>query len=114
MRRFTGGARSAREREAEAMSERQMVAEVRLSCGRWYLSVCGFAVAMEGDRCRDGSLPEVVMPPIPTEELHNATIGGKPASELPISLVRFFRGNNWTKEMLSYVADKINRRATLT
>ncbi len=45
------------------------VAEVRLSCGRWYLSVCGFAVAMEGD--------------------------------------------NWSKEMLQYVADEINRRAVL-
>jgi hypothetical protein len=87
------------------------VAEVCLSCGRYYLSVCGFVVAMEGDRCREGKLPEEVMPPIPDEELAQATIGGQPASELPIGVVRFFRGDNWTKGMLKYVAAQINRRA---
>jgi hypothetical protein len=68
---------------------------------------------MEGDRCRDGDLPEWVMPAIPSEELANATIGGKPALEIPLDIVRFFRGENWTKEMLSYVADEINRFAVL-
>lgn len=86
-----------------------MVAEVLLSCGRRYLLVCGFTLAMEGDKCRDGSLPEAVLPPIPEEELACATMGGKAASELPIDLVRFFRGENWTKEMLEYVCDEINR-----
>jgi hypothetical protein len=94
-----------------SMSQQEPVAEVRFSCGRHYLSVCGFAVAMEGDRCREGKLPEDVMPPIPEEELAQATIGGKPASEMPTHLVRFFRGDNWTQAMLEYVAAQINRQS---
>jgi hypothetical protein len=89
------------------------VAEVRLSCGRWYLSVCGIVLAMEGDPCREGSLPEEVYPPISPEELENASIGDKPAAELPMEIVRFFRGERWTKEMLSWVAGEINRKASL-
>lgn len=86
------------------------IAEVLLSCGRYHLSVCGFAVAMEGDKCREMKLPESVLPPIPSEELAVATMGGAPASDLPLDLVRFFRGDNWTKEMLCHVADEINRK----
>jgi hypothetical protein len=86
------------------------IAEVRLSCGRCYLSVAGIAVAMEGDRCRDGTLPESIMPEIPEHELANASIGGKPAAELPTEMVRFFRGDNWTSKMLRYVAARINQQ----
>jgi hypothetical protein len=86
------------------------IAEVDCSCGRYYLSVAGVAVAMQGDKCR-ANLPEEVCPPIPPEELAEATIGGKPAAEMPLSVVRFFRGDYWTKEMLEYVADKINEAA---
>lgn len=85
-----------------------MLAEVRLSTGRQYLSVAGVVVAMEGDPCRDSDLPESILPPIPEQELATATIGGKPAKNLPIELVRFFRGDNWTPAMLEYVAQKIN------
>jgi hypothetical protein len=63
---------------------------------------------MEGDRCRDGNLPEEVMPPIPPEELEHGSIGGKPCKDLPISTIRWFRGDNWTWVMLKYIADKIN------
>lgn len=87
------------------------LAEVRFSCGRHYLSVAGYAIAMEGDRCREGDLPEEVFDPIPEEELASATIGGKPASEIPIEVVRFFRGDNWNERMLAYVAEKINEAA---
>jgi hypothetical protein len=87
------------------------LAEVLLSCGRQYLSVAGFAVAMEGDKCRDSHMPESVLPPIPPEELEHARIGDKMAKDLPIDLVRFFRGDNWTPAMLEYVADKINEAA---
>jgi hypothetical protein len=90
------------------MSERKPIAEVRCTCGRNVLFVGGFALAMEGDKCRDGSLPEHVLPPIPLEELERASIGGTPATELPRDVVRFFRGDCWTTPMLEYVAEKIN------
>jgi hypothetical protein len=84
------------------------LAEVGFSCGRHYLSVAGIAVAMEGDKCRDGGMPEEVYDPIPPEELENATIGGKPVKDMPIKMVRFFRGDVWTKKMFDYVAGRIN------
>ncbi len=84
------------------------LAEVRCTCGRNVLFIAGFAVAMEGDRCRDGNLPESVLPEIPREELERAMIGDKRASDVPVELVRFYRGDNWTGAMLEYVADKIN------
>ncbi len=87
------------------------IAEVRLSCGRSVLFVAGIALAREGDKCRTSKIPEHVLPPIPPEELANASIGGKPASELPIDVVRFFRGDNWTDAMLEWVAGEINRKA---
>jgi hypothetical protein len=85
-----------------------MIADVSLCCGRCVLFVAGFAVAMEGDKCRTSRIPEEYLPPIPKEELESVTIGGKPAGELPIGVVRFFRGDNWTTKMLEYVAEKIN------
>jgi hypothetical protein len=85
------------------------LAEVILTCGRLCLRVAGIVVAMEGDKCRDGNLPESVLPPIPEEELAHARIGDKLAKDLPIEVVRFFRGDNWTGPMLEYVADKINK-----
>jgi len=85
------------------------IAEVICSMGRIHLKVAGIVLATQGDKCRDGSLPESVLPPIPAEELANATIGDKKASELPIKLVRFFRGDYWTPDMIEWVAAKINR-----
>jgi len=87
------------------------IAEVGLSCGRYYLSVAGIVLAMEGDKCRDASLPESVLSPIPQDELEYATIGGKPVKDLPIETVRFFRGDCWNKKMLDYVAKKINEES---
>lgn len=84
------------------------LAEVNTFAGRYYLSVAGVVVAMQGDPCRDGELPEEVLDPIPQEELERATIGDKHASELPIKVVRFFRGDRWTLKMLEYVAGTIN------
>ena len=84
------------------------LAEVRSSCGRYYLSVAGCVVAMEGDKCRDNNLPESVLPPIPPEELEHATIGGKRAKDLPIDVVRFFWGDRWNLGMLEHVASRIN------
>lgn len=92
--------------------EMDALAEVRLSCGRQYLSVAGFVLAMEGDKCRDGEIPEEYMPPIPPEELERATIGGKPVKDMDIKMVRFFRGDNWTPKMMEYVAEQINRKAS--
>lgn len=83
-------------------------AEVGFSCGRHYLKVSGIILAMEGDPCRDGGLPEDVYEPIPEAELSSATIGGKPSSEIPLKLVRFFRGDRWTEKMLEYAASRIN------
>ena len=83
------------------------IAEVRASCGRYYLCVAGIAVAMQGDQCR-AELPESCFDPIPERELAQASIGSKPASELPIRVVRFFRGDQWTEKMLRYAADQIN------
>lgn len=85
-----------------------MIAKVFLSMGRWHLKVAGFVLATEGDKCRDANLPEEVFDPIPEEELARASIGGKPAKELPIEMVRWFRGDNWNEKMMRYVADKIN------
>jgi hypothetical protein len=84
------------------------IAEVGLSTGRQYLKVAGIVIAVEGDPCRDSDLPEEVLPPIPPAELEHASIGGKPIKDLPMNLVRFFRGDNWTPEMLEYVAQRIN------
>ncbi|MGD0900958.1 MAG: hypothetical protein ABR915_24255 [Thermoguttaceae bacterium] len=91
------------------MSEK--LADVRFCCGRYVLFVAGIAVAMEGDKCRDGNLPERVLAPIPEEELAAASIEGKPAKDLPIGLVRFFRGDCWNRAMLEWVAERINAEA---
>ena len=93
------------------MAETKPIAEVRCTCGRNVLFIAGFALAMEGDKCRDGSLPESVLPPIPEHELATATIGGEPAIDMPRDVVRFFRGDCWTTEMLGYVADRVNEYA---
>ncbi len=82
-----------------------MIAEVKLFCGRYHLSIAGITLAMEGDVCR-AILPEDYS--ISGEELVHAHIGSVPVSELPTDVARFFHGCNWTKKMLIYVADKIN------
>lgn len=87
------------------------LAEVVLSMGRCHLRVGGVYLATEGDKCRDGNIPEHVLPPVPPEELASASIGGEPAASLPTSVVRFFRGDNWTTEMMEWAADKINAAA---
>lgn len=87
------------------------LAEVRLSCGRLYLSVAGIAVAMEGDKCRDGNMPEEVLPAIPEAELEHAMIGDQRAKDLPIDVVRFFRGDCWNEAMLEHAAKVINEAA---
>ena len=84
------------------------IARVACVCGRSVLYVAGFAVAMEGDKCRDSNIPYELTDPIPEEELATATIGGQPAKNLPIDVVRIFRGERWTPAMLEYVANKIN------
>jgi len=92
-----------------SQSKRLPLAEVRVACGRCFLSVAGIAVAMETDPCREISIPEALLEPIPQHELDNAYIGGKAAKDLPIEVVRYFRGDSWTPKMLDYVADKINK-----
>ncbi len=84
------------------------LARVGLSCGRYYLSVAGIVVAMECDPCRDATIPEEVRKPIPEGELATAMIGDRPAAELPVEVVRFFRGDRWTYGTLHWVADRIN------
>ena len=84
------------------------LAYVACCCGRDVLYVAGVAVAMEGDKCRDPSIPYSLCAPIPDEELAAASIGGIPAKDLPIDIVRMFRGERWTPAMLEYVANKIN------
>lgn len=91
---------------------KEPLANVRLCCGRNCLFVADMVLAMEGDKCRDGDFPEEVLPPIPPEELERATIGDKRAKDLPIDVVRFFRGDNWTPKMLEYAAEKINAKVT--
>lgn len=83
------------------------IAEVKFSTGRHYLSVAGIAVAVEGDKCRD-TLPEEVSEPIPEDELNNAWIGDKRAKDLPLDIVRWFRGERWRPESLRWAADRIN------
>lgn len=90
----------------------ESLAEVRLSCGRLYLSVAGIAVAMEGDKCRYSNMPEEVFDPIPEHEMATATIGGKPCKDMPVEVIRFFRGDVWNERMLKWVADRINKKAT--
>lgn len=87
------------------------LAEVGCSTGRNYLSVAGIVVAMEGDKCRDSEIPERVLPSIPEDELEKGSIGGKPIKDMPRNVVRFFRGDNWTEEMLRWAADQINAKA---
>ena len=83
------------------------LAEVKFSTGRFYLNVAGITVAIEGDKCR-GLLPEFVSEPIPEDELENATIGDKKAKDLPLHVVRWFRGDRWRKESLEWAASRIN------
>jgi hypothetical protein len=83
------------------------LAEVRFSTGRCFLSVAGIIVAMEGDKCRD-IFPEEACEPIPQEELERACIGDKRASEVPLHVVRFFRGDNWCQKSLKWAAERIN------
>jgi hypothetical protein len=87
-----------------------MFAEVVLSMGRYHLRVGGFYLATEGDKCRNGNLPEEVLPPIPPEELEKARVGGKPVNDMPINIVRWFRGDNWDERMMRYVAEQINKQ----
>src|SRR6266404_5519505 len=84
------------------------IAEVLLTCGRYVLFVAGIAVGMEGDKCREASFPEELFDPIPEEELEYASIGGRPVKEIPIEVVRWFRGDNWNEQMLRYAANEIN------
>jgi hypothetical protein len=88
------------------------LAAVRTYAGRYYLSVAGIVLAMQGDKCRDSDFPEHVFDPIPAEELARASVGGTPATELPIEVVRFFRGDVWNQKMLEFAANKINEAAT--
>lgn len=83
------------------------LAEVGFSTGRYFLSVGGVIVAMEGDKCRE-NLPEEACEPIPPEELENATIGDQRAKDMPMHIVRFFRGDRWNKKNLDWVAKRIN------
>lgn len=92
------------------MAPKEPIASVRFSTGRHYLNVAGISVAVEGDKCRD-MLPEEVSEPIPQEELERATIGDKRATDLPLHIVRFFRGECWRKESLEWAADRINKVA---
>lgn len=87
------------------------LAEVRLSTGRFYLSVAGYVVAVEGDKCREGELPDALYDPIPDEELETATIGGQKVKGMDPAIVRVFRGSRWNRGMLEYVAAEINRKA---
>jgi hypothetical protein len=82
-------------------------AEVGFSTGRYFLSVAGVIVAAEGDKCRD-ILPESVCEPIPEDELDRAWIGGERAKDVPLHIVRFFRGDSWRKKSLQWAADRIN------
>jgi hypothetical protein len=91
-----------------------VLAEVRASCGHYYLEVAGISVAMAGDVCREGEIPEELHDPIPEEELAHATIGGQPAKDMPIDIVRMFRSSHWNKAMLEWVANKINSSARTT
>jgi len=86
------------------------LAAVSSACGRTYLEVAGITLAMEGDICRTSDIPEDIMPPIPQAELENANVGGTPATELSRELIRFFRRDYWTTEMMEYVANKINQK----
>lgn len=83
------------------------VATVGLSCGRYYLEIAGIAVAVEGDACRH-MLPEEAAEEISQDELDRASIGDKKASELPLDVVRFFRGQAWDGKSLRWAAKKIN------
>ncbi len=87
------------------------IAEVRSCCGRFVLFVADIAVAMEGDKCRQ-VLPDEVAEPIPEHELQTATIGGEPVSEMPLDIVRFFRGETWSRKSLEWAASQINQRVT--
>lgn len=86
------------------------LAEVRLTCGRLVLFVADIAVAVQGDRCRH-ELPNEVAERIPSNELERASIGGKSCKDLPLPLVRFFRGQNWDKKSLEWAAEQINERS---
>lgn len=90
-----------------------MIAEMYSSCGRYVLAVAGIVVAMEGDPCRH-NLPEGIAAPIPKEELEVASIEGTPAKEIPLEIVRFFRGESWSKESLEWAADQINQPLEVT
>lgn len=89
------------------------LAEVRLTCGRYVLFVAGLAVAMEGDQCRQ-DLPDDVAEPIPQDELERATIGGQPCNDMPLSVVRTFRGELWRLQSLEWAATQINAAAAPT
>ena len=87
------------------------LAEVMLCMGCLHLFVAEVVLATEGDKCRDGDLPDEMYDPIPPQELESAWIGDKRAKDLDLKLVRFFCGNTWNEAMLRYVAEKINRAA---
>ena len=83
------------------------IAEVCFSMGRCYLKVGGVNVAVEGDKCRE-ILPEEANEPIPSDELERASIGGKPAKDIPLHVVRFFRADCWSEKSLRWAAERIN------
>ncbi len=83
------------------------LAEVRSSCGRAVLYVAGIAIAMEGDKCRH-LVPEEFAERIPPEELERASIGGLTCKDIPLDVVRFFRGDNWQSTSLEWAAKTIN------
>lgn len=76
------------------------IAKVGLSCGRLYLEVSGIIVAMEGDKCRDSSIPDEYRTPMP-ESITKDNV-------LSLGMIRFLYGSEWNEKMLEYVADRIN------
>lgn len=86
-----------------------MIAEVVSRSGRTVLVILGHIVAMEGDPCRCPNFPGEACEPIPDQVYDHATINGKKITrDMDPQMIRFFVGHRWTKELLQFMADKIN------
>jgi hypothetical protein len=81
---------------------------VQLSNGRLALVVAGIPLVVQGDTCVV-KLPHHGLLPV-TATAH-MTFGGKLLKDLPPDSTCFTRDSTWGKEMLEWVAKRINEEA---
>lgn len=93
------------------MSKKEPLAFVGLACGRQYLKVGGVIVAMEGDVCRDATIPaECCERRVDTIALDSLTNGRVMDEERFESIKRMCTRDVWNAKSMEWTAKQINSK----